>query len=272
MNPRKNNAVKKHVCRVISQIRMSDDIYCLCLYAPDIAVSARPGQFVHLRITPTIDPLLRRPFSIHRVKKDSGCIEILYRVVGRGTSMMADLQSGIDLDLLGPLGNAFTTEGDFSHAVIVAGGMGSAPAFFLVDALREARKKITFLWGVRSTCDLVRLEDIRSFSDIQIHITSEDGSTGRKGMVTSCLDEVIQCEGKHLLKSRGYVCGPKGMIRAVQKAVSRCGFPWQASLEEHMACGVGVCLGCGIRMAGGGYNMVCSDGPVFDLSEVILDD
>jgi len=240
------------------------------LDAPEIAQVAQPGQFVHLRIGQRIDPLLRRPFSIHRVKRELGCLELLYRVVGRGTALMAAAKEGESFDLLGPLGKGFQTHGDFSHALIVAGGMGSAPIFFLIDTLIAMKKQVTLLWGVRTEKEIFNISDFKN-AGITVGIATEDGSLGLHGLVTSLLDQfLVNCDQEYSLE--GFACGPAAMLNGVHGLVKNTSFAWQASFEERMACGIGVCMGCVVKTKEGGYRITCSNGPVFDLKEMILDD
>ena len=256
-------------CRVIHQKNITQDIFHLSLDAPEIARVAQPGQFVHLRIGQRIDPLLRRPFSIHRVKRELGQLELFYRVVGRGTALMAEAKEGESFDLVGPLGKGFQTHGDFNHALIVAGGMGSAPIFFLIDTLMAMKKQVTLLWGVRTGKEIFNLSAFEK-AGVTLEVATEDGSMGLHGLVTSLLERFLaNREPDSALE--GFACGPTAMLKGVQGLVNNTSFSWQASLEERMACGIGVCMGCVVKTKEGGYRITCSNGPVFDLKEMILD-
>lgn len=250
---------------IILQEQITGDIFRMYLYTPDIACSAKPGQFVHVRIRAAIDPLLRRPFSIHRVSEDGKQIVILYRVIGQGTEIMSRMQPGESLDLMGPLGNGFKLNQDFTRALIVAGGMGSAPIFFLMDELIRMKKQIVLFWGVREGKEIFQEDKLRE-SGIDVRIASEDASKGHCGFVTELLTDFLKNHEES--GDMGFVCGPECMIHEVQKIVHGNQKPWQASLEERMACGVGVCLGCAVSIREKGYQMVCHDGPVFSLEEI----
>lgn len=260
--------MKQQTCQVLKQEQIDRDIFRLTFSCPEIAKSAEPGQFVHLRVSQGIDPLLRRPFSIHQVHGDES-ISLLYRTVGRGTGLMQTWQPGQIVDVLGPLGNQFDMNGTIEHAVIVAGGMGSAPVFFLIDRLKDMCSSITLLWGARTASEIF---DLPWFEErgVEVRIATEDGSSGTQGFVT----EIIKIHLSQILpeKTRGFICGPERMIAAVQNLTASCPFPWQASLEGRMACGVGVCQGCPIKMTSGVVKMVCSDGPVFPLQEIVFED
>ncbi|MBN2104974.1 dihydroorotate dehydrogenase electron transfer subunit [bacterium] len=255
-----------HICEITEQHSITNNIYRMRLKAPMIASSAKPGQFIHIKVRTGIDPLLRRPFSIHRIDPGNEEIILLYRKAGRGTSILSQMSPGDSLDLMGPLGQGFDLQTSFDHAIIVAGGMGSAPVFFLIDELLKAKKKITLLWGVRAGEEIFNENEIRK-QGIELKVATEDASKGHCGFVTDLLSEYLS---KNITKNTysGFVCGPECMIHEVQKIVESVDFRWQASLEARMACGVGVCLGCAVLIRERGFQMVCKDGPVFDLREV----
>jgi dihydroorotate dehydrogenase electron transfer subunit len=253
---------------IIHQHKITDNVVLARISAPEIANEAKPGQFVHVRIQEGIDPLLRRPFSLHRVPEKSGEIELLYRVVGRGTQLLSEKTAGARIDLMGPLGHGFDLTGSFSHALIVAGGMGGAPVFFLIDELLKLKKQVTLLWGVRDGQEIFHENEFQSLG-VQLQIATEDASKGYCGQVTELLSEYMRHSPFN--GSRGYVCGPECMIREVQKIVKNLRIRWQVSMEQSMACAIGVCLGCAIRTVSQGIQMVCQDGPVFELEEIVFD-
>jgi dihydroorotate dehydrogenase electron transfer subunit len=255
---------------VIDQAEITPQTYRITIESEIIVRQSQPGQFVQLRIHEGIDPLLRRPFSIHRVHRNRNILNLLYKVVGRGTDLMRSFKKGDTVDLLGPLGKGFEIDRDFQQALIVAGGMGSAPMFFLIDELMNAGKKVILYWGAKNKNEIYQLSELKK-TDAEVHITTDDGSMGHKGMITDLFESSIHLH-QNSDSFRGFICGPKGMIRAMQKIAERTRFSWQVSMEERMACGIGVCMGCGIKMKSGMHQMVCSDGPVFDLSEVLFDD
>jgi len=237
------------------------------LEAPDLSQQCQPGQFVHLKTANGTDPLLRRPFSIHRKNLKSGTISLLYRVVGKGTRIMKSTQPDCKFDVLGPLGKSFELQGDFSHAFIVAGGMGIAPIFFLIDSLLEKRKSITLLWGARGEAEFFQMDELKD-TGVQIHLATDDGSMGYPGLVTELLKDQLE---KTQDGWQGFACGPWRMLKEIQCCVKDTDFTWQVSMEEHMACGVGVCQGCAV-LTSNGYKMVCSDGPIFNLKDIQFHD
>ncbi len=227
-----------------------------------------PGQFVMLRVSKGLDPLLRRPFGIYDVldaeKKGQGLsgegIEILYRVKGRGTAIMSGWSEGDEVDLLGPLGRGFPGPEKEARAVMVAGGVGIAPLYLLARTVDKG----VFLFGARSRDEASLAADLNKLS-IESKVATEDGSTGVKGLVTDLLEEELE-EGGAVV----YACGPTGMLKAVAAIAERRRVRCFVSLEKHMACGMGACLGCAVKdmEKETHYRMVCSDGPVFDSKSI----
>lgn len=255
---------------IIFSKHITDDILKLRLHAPEVAETAKPGQFVHVRIMPGYQPFLRRPFSLNRVDPMHGNIDLLYRVVGDGTKILSQLKAGDVVDVMGPLGKGFDTQSDFDHAIIVAGGMGSAPVFFLIDVLISMGKNVTLLWGVRDGREIFDERDLQE-AGVDLRIATEDASKGYCGYVTKLLIDYLAKKASDK-RYQGFVCGPECMIKEVQRIVQSDGLYWQVSMEEKMACAVGVCLGCALSIRDKGFRMVCKDGPVFNLKEILLND
>lgn len=253
---------------IIFQESITEDIYRIRLHAPEVATSAKPGQFVHIRIKPGYEPFLRRPFSLHRIDIENKNIELLYRVIGDGTKQLSQMNAGDYVNVMGPLGNGFETQSSFDHAIIVAGGMGSAPVFFLIDTLVKSGKSATLLWGVRNGREIFDESYLKKIG-VDVQIATEDASKGQSGFVTGLLSEYLKQKFKNI-KYQGYICGPEGMIKEIQNIVKNDKINWQVSMEEKMACAVGVCLGCAISIRNKGFQMVCKDGPVFNLKEIVF--
>jgi len=260
-----NKTILIHKCPIIDNLHITSNIYKMRFKSPDIALQSYPGQFLQLRVTNNLDPFLRRPFSISRVDKKQGIIHILYKKIGRGTSIMTRLKKDDIIDIVGPLGNGFKTTGDFTQALIVAGGMGCAPVFFLIDELLKNGKEINLLFGVKSIKQLI---DFNKFGDLlNLTICSEDGSCGKKGLVTDLIMESLHDASPS--STYGYACGPNSMYKQIQNLNSNSdSIYWQVSLESSMACATGVCQGCAIKMKTNNYKLVCSEGPVFNLREI----
>ena len=248
---------------ILRRERLAYDLYRLTIQAPDIAGAARPGQFVMIRAGQGYDPLLRRPFSIHQVAAGSS-LQILFKVVGKGTKMLADMERGQSLDLVGPLGQGFTPRPQ-QPVCLAGGGVGIAPLLFWAKELLRniAPQEIVVLLGARTREEIEPMAQDFIRLGLPVRIATDDGSLGHHGLVTDLLQELPNASWAV------YACGPHPMMRtAVQLCTSR-GWDCQVSLETMMACGVAACLGCAVPNAdGSGYVHVCKDGPVFAADEV----
>ena len=238
--------------------RLADGLYLFTLTAPPLARAARPGQFVHVRVGGTADPLLRRPFSIHRVDREKGLVFLLVRAVGRGTRLLAGAR---ELDLLGPLGRGFTLPRGASKLAVVSGGMGAAPLVFLLSEL--AGHEVRVFAGANSRSFFPALEELSGFP---LYPATDDGSMGYHGPVT----DVFRAALAGWRPDFAYACGPYGMLRTFGGLLREAGVAGEVSLEARMACGVGACQGCAVPV-GGAWRLVCSDGPVFAAGEVEWD-
>lgn len=255
---------QKNVELVRSEV-LAKDVLRLTFNAPEIAAAAMPGQFVMVQIAPGQDPLLRRPFSIHQITED-GALQILFKVVGRGTELLAQVPEGTHLSLLGPLGRGFSLAAP-EKACLVGGGMGIAPLLFLASRLSQQvhdgpRPKV--ILGARNRQELVPL--IAAFENIGIKVlaATDDGSFGHHGLVTDVL------QGLNLDSAfTVYSCGPRPMMAAINHLCQKKKISCQVSVETVMACGMGACLGCAVALKAGGYAHVCSDGPVFEAGELL---
>jgi len=257
--------MKKLVARIISNKEVSQKFYKMRLKSAYLAKTAEPGQFVEVRCSDSRDPLLRRPFGVHRIS--AGGIEILYEVVGKGTEILSRRKAGSILDIIGPLGNGFDT-GPMKAAILVAGGIGVAPLVALAEKLATGKKNcMRIILGARTRSHILCEKEFKSIG-CSVKIATEDGTKGRKGLATDLLKEALSAREPR--PNAIYACGPTGMLKAVAAMAKACRVPCQVSLEEHMACGVGVCLGCPVKVRpDGGYKMVCKDGPVFDAEEIV---
>jgi dihydroorotate dehydrogenase electron transfer subunit len=230
-----------------------------------------------LRFPGRLDPLLPRPMSISEVLPDEagapGRIRILLKVVGRGTGLLAALATGDIIQVLGPLGRPFQIPPPAPsrrRALLIAGGIGVATFPFLARELRKAGWNATLLFGARGEADLVRREWFEE-EGLEVRTATEDGSHGRRGLVTDLLQEVA---GPASDAGMAYACGPPPMLRAVSALVNAAGLPCQLSMESVMGCGFGVCLGCVVKVRKGDgfdYARVCVEGPTLMASEVLWD-
>lgn len=248
--------VEKSIVQSVETINKST--FLLKVLSPAIASSIKPGQFCNVKVSESNFPLLRRPFSICDVENDS--IFFLFDLHGEGTKILSQKNEGEQLDILGPLGKGFNLEGNFETAVIVAGGLGSAPFPYLIKKL-DPEKNVKCLVGARSS-DLVVTYQLKNVS-----IATDDGSKGFKGNVVELLKSEI-----HSLKNiRIFACGPNVMLKALQEYCIANKLDCQISVECAMACGFGICQGCPIETYDKqSYKLVCKDGPVFNADEVSL--
>ena len=248
---------------LLANERLSANYFRLVLSAPKIAAQAQPGQFVMVACGTTLDPLLRRPFSIHRCPGD-GSLHLLIKIVGKGSTLLAELTAGATLDLLGPLGRGFYLQPALS-SVLVGGGVGIAPLLFLVERYKLdaacSMLPAVFLGG-QTGGDVAQLAGEFKQLGCAVTVATDDGSLGHHGLVTEPLQGVLHQFGK------AYVCGPTPMMAATAELCKAAGIACEVSLEAHMACGLGACLGCTVHGADGGYLHVCKHGPVMPAEEV----
>jgi dihydroorotate dehydrogenase electron transfer subunit len=254
----------RELCEVLERRRVGA-YQALTLVAPRIADHARPGQFVHVLAGQDRSFPLRRPFSIHRVERPGaalGTVGIVFDVVGAGTLALSRLRPHDVVDVLGPLGRPFSPPETPTGCLLVGGGYGTAPLFFLASELRTRRCRIHFVVGAASAGRLLDAMEAKRLGH-SLTVTTDDGSAGRRGLVTDPLGDLLARTGAGLV----YACGPMPMLAAVSMVAAAAGVPCQVAVEEQMACGTGICFSCVLplgpeeptRMA-----RSCLEGPVFD--------
>ena len=227
----------------------------------DATTEPLPGQFYMLEVSKGLDPLLKRAFSLFR--RTPGGFQILYRIKGKGTSILKDLKEGAMLNVLGPLGNGYPLPSDQESPLVIAGGIGIASVFSLVEKLS---KKAFVFYGARAERELFMTDALESFYR-ELVVCTDDGSCGVRGTVVDVLSDFIK-KRDALHRPVIYACGPNVMLREIAKAAAANGIKAYVSLEEHMACGIGACLGCVVKTKSG-YQRVCKEGPVFDAREIV---
>ena len=245
--------------------------YKIGLACPEHFAMANAGQFVKLRTTDRTRPLLRRPFSIHNLILNNEAaegLEVLYKVVGQGTAILARQQPGDTVDLLGPLGSGFRIPRQAGRIFFVAGGIGVAPLVFLAAQLGRRALDLSecraFIGG-RGQADLLCLDDFARLG-IAVQTTTDDGSAGDQCLVTHPVEAALVRTPPDLIVA----CGPMEMLACVIGITEKYNLPCQVSIETMMACGMGACLGCAVegRDRPDRYLHACLDGPVFDASEL----
>ena len=260
--------------KILSNLRIGPDYYKMVLDIPTLEEKIRPGQFINIKITDFMDPFLRRPFSIHRIGARQRVIEILYKIVGRGSALLARRSRGTPLDIIAPLGNGFVVDKNVSNFILIAGGMGVAPLLALADEIAQHRKnKLYVILGAKTKDSLLCRDEFKALGS-DVEMVTDDGSLGKKALATDVLIEKLEKIKPTLVIADSkpavcvYACGPSEMLKEAAQIVKRHRISCQASFEEHMACGIGACMGCSILTVDG-YKRVCADGPVFDMSKVV---
>lgn len=267
-------AAKVYIGEILENEEIQKDCFLMTVKTSPSFQDPRPGQFVMIRIAGLADPFLSRPISIYSFsRKENYClIELLYRVAGKGTQIMAGLIEDSQVEINGPLGNGFDIKEVRENIVIVSGGIGIAPLSMLTETLRRTNpaSNMIIYKGFQSASDVVGLEKLQMFCR-NISVCTDDGSLGEKGFVT----QIFQKDMKNLSpeNTQVFACGPKPMLKALAKILNKTKFSCQVSLEERMACGVGACMGCAVAVKDKDgfevYRRVCADGPVFNLQDII---
>ncbi|MCL2354476.1 MAG: dihydroorotate dehydrogenase electron transfer subunit [Oscillospiraceae bacterium] len=246
--------------------KLKEDILKFTCEAPEIVAEALPGQFIEVKVTKTMEPFLRRPISIHNVNKTNNTIEFIFQVRGRGTTFLSEVEEGEMLDVIGPLGDSsFNIEG-FKNIAIIGGGIGIFPLYELAKQGME-KANVNIYLGFRNKDFIVLEEEFKKVSSNLI-ITTDDGTYGEKGYAIDYLESDID----KLNIDSIFACGPHPMLKKVQEIAKNKNIPCQISLEERMACAIGACMGCSVKLATGDdtvmYARVCKDGPVFNSNKV----
>ena len=255
---------------LVKKIRhLSNDYHALTLGPLSRAGRCRPGHFVHVQL-PKTEVYFRRPMSVAAAQPDGDEMEFIFKVLGRGTAILAKFRKGMEINILGPLGNTFGMPRKGETSLMIAGGIGFPPLLYLAtEMVRQGRdpKSIEFFYGGRSSEDILERSRIKKLG-VNFCPVTDDGSFGQKGLVTEAVEKYLdENPGR---KVRIYGCGPEPMLKATDELGRRRKIPGQLSLEAPMPCGFGVCLGCVVPLRKGGHARVCQEGPVFEIGEVLL--
>lgn len=242
--------MKQSYFKVISNKRIAKNVYEMKLEG-DTSPIICPGQFVNIKIE---SEFLRRPISI--CDYDENTLTLIYKVVGKGTSLMSSMQEGTWLDILIALGNGFNTNESGANPVLIGGGVGVPPMYKLAKELIAEGKKVTVILGFNKEEEIFYKEEFEKIG-ATVYVTTVDGSVGTKGFVTDVL--------KDLDYSYVFTCGPEPMLKAIYNTSETSG---QFSFEERMGCGFGVCMGCSCKTKYGNKR-ICMDGPILRKEEII---
>ena len=241
--------MKQSTFTILTQRPLTDAVYELRLQGDTSAIT-RPGQFVNIKLSGLY---LRRPISVCDVQGD--VLTLIYKVVGKGTAQLAAMQSGQTLDLLTGLGNGYDLDRSGDRPLLIGGGVGVPPLYWLAKQLRAQGKQVSVILGFNTKSEIFYEEAFRALG-CETTVTTVDGSCGVKGFVTNAMD---------LAYTHVYTCGPEPMLRAVYRASTTGG---SFSFEERMGCGFGACMGCSCRTITG-YKRICREGPVLEKEEIL---
>ena len=265
-----------YIGEISSNEEIQEDCFLMKVKVASSFKNPLPGQFVMVRIAGLNDPFLSRPISIYSFSrgKSSCSIELLYRVVGKGTQILAGLIEGSQVEINGPLGNGFEIQSVEKNTVFIAGGIGIAPLSLLIESLCRrvdcSSSAMTVYLGFQDASAVVGLDKLKKLC-LNINVCTDNGTLGTKGLVT----QIFQKDVKKFSPDNTsiYACGPKEMLKSLAKILNKSKFSCQVSLEERMACGTGACMGCAVAVKDKkgvfDYKRVCADGPVFNLTDVI---
>ena len=265
--------MKDETGKVLFNLEVAEDFYLLRLAVPHIAAGVVPGQFVEVRVSSNFSPFLRIPLSICKTDPVAGTIDLLYEDMGAKSRALSLQRSGCEIACLGPLGHGFKVPAADRAAILVGGGIGTPPLLFLGEELRRASRQVALLVGARSANKHLP-DNLLNAAAGEVQKATDDGSNGHHGLVTDLLKEKLATGKKYTV----YTCGPHAMMAAVAAICREARVSCQASLEEYMACGFGVCVGCVVEVTLPEheslaspylqYSRICVDGPVFDAQRV----
>jgi dihydroorotate dehydrogenase electron transfer subunit len=246
------------LCKIVEKKQLTSDIYDFTVAAGKLALAAKPGQFAHIYVP---GKTLRRPISICEIDRAAETLRFVFQIRGEGTAQLAKMEPGDMLDILAPLGSGFALGDTARKAVFVGGGIGVPP---LLEAAKAFGENATAVVGFRNQQSAILLEDFQKNGN-RVILATDDGSAGHHGLATDCMAD--------LEFDVAFACGPLPMLKAVSRIARERGVPCQISLEERMACGIGACLGCAVKLRRENgeeyYGHVCKDGPVFDDRKVV---
>ena len=254
--------------KLLEKEELKPGIFKFSVQADEIVNTARPGNFIEIRVNDDIEPFLIRPISIYNMDKEKGILEFIFQVKGKGTTILAKRNEGEAIDIVGPLGFGTFKYSSYENLAIIGGGIGVFPLYELAKSAKNENKNVNTYLGFRNK-DLVVLENEFKQVSNQLTITTDDGSYSQKGFAIDFLKKDIEAGKIDSI----YACGPLPMLRAVRELALEKNIPCQISLEERMACGLGVCLGCAVKTAKSSkeapeYWHVCKAGPVFQAKDV----
>ena len=252
--------------KLLKKEKIKADVLKFTCEAEEIVKLALPGQFVDVKVSKSEEPFLRRPISIHNIDKENNTIEFIFQVRGRGTSFLSEIEEGELIDVVGPLGDSAFDIKEHKNVAIIGGGIGIFPLYEL--AKQSMKNANTYIYlGFRNS-DFVILEEEFKKVSTNLTITTDDGTYGEKGYAIDFLESDIDTKNIDSI----FACGPLPMLKRVKEIAEKKNIYCQISLEERMACAIGACMGCSVKLATADdsvqYARVCKDGPVFESNKV----
>ncbi len=253
-----------HDVVVASNEPVGDGLMRVVLSAPTLAAKIAAGQFVDVEVPGDASEILRVPLSFSHADPDAGTIEIVYAVVGGGTSRLAAMAPGDATTIVGPCGNPWPLPEGASRACLVAGGVGVTPVVACARMLSASGVAFDAVVGAQTSERLWGVEELDALGAGRVEVTTDDGTAGRRGFTTDALAELL-ADGSYDVV---FTCGPEVMMAGVARLCRESGVRCLVSMERMMCCGFGACGTCNVAMADGSYKSCCKDGPVFDAEEV----
>ncbi len=244
----RKDKLKQSMFQITENVKLTENVYRMRLKGDTEGIY--PGQFVNIKLEGLF---LRRPISV--CDCEEGLLTIIYKVVGKGTAQMAQMQSG-ELDILTGLGNGYDLTKSGSNPLLIGGGVGVPPMYMLAKELVKEGKNVSVILGFNTKNELFYEEEFKKLG-CNVGVTTVDGSYGTKGFVTALMENADY--------SYTYCCGPEPMLKAVYNASKTSG---QYSFEERMGCGFGACMGCSCKTITG-YKRICKEGPVLEKEEIL---
>jgi dihydroorotate dehydrogenase electron transfer subunit len=250
---------------VVENKQIINNHYLITLHPLEKIQKPKPGNFFMLSVGSGLDPLLKRPLSIHRLV--NGGFQHLYRLVGKGTDMLSKRRPGDTLEILGPLGNSFPVPKANDKMILVAGGLGIAPVFSIAE--KYSKRKPLLFYGAKTINEVLCINELKSIG-IDPVLSSDDGTVGKKGNIVNVLKKYLVKQSSSNTRCVIYACGPGPMLKSISALSEKHNVSSYIALEQTMACGLGTCLGCVVSTTAG-YKRVCREGPVFPAEEIVWD-
>ena len=259
---------KQIFARLVKKEEIIKGVFKITVEAEEIVKNSKPGNFIEIRVSSQTAPFLRRPISIYNLDKEKGLLEFIFQVKGEGTTILSEKQEGENIDIIGPLGFGTFKFENRKNIAIIGGGIGIFPLYELAKQAKKLNINVDIYLGYRNKENVMLEKEFEKVSD-NLLVATDDGSYSKKGFAINFLEENLDRNKYDCI----YACGPLPMLRAVQKLSIDKKIDCQISLEEKMACGLGVCLGCAVKTSKSSKDLpeywhVCKAGPVFNAKDV----